>query len=354
MNVKSTIVAVTLCSPALTAPGETPLAFGPEQGSSLAKSIDMSLDFALEDFSLVVDGEDIGAIMGGFDFSMLIDSSFEVTDEYAEMGDGVPRKLVRTFDRLASDVSVSVISEFGGEDQDIASESDLEGRTVVFTWDDDAQAYTTAFASGEGETDLLEDLTEDMDFRALLPDKDVSVGESWEVPLEELECIAAPGGNVKLLPDTGEEVEDFSEMQEMFEDKFSDLGELFEGQWTCTYLGQSEDDAKLALIGIETTVEASIDLTETLLELVDMVAAEVEEELPDIQVDTADLTFEFEGAGTLAWDQSEGHFASFDLAGDLIFSADLAVSVDVEGESHSAELYLEMSGTLEESAAATE
>ena len=69
---------------------------------------------------------------------------------------------------------------------------------------------------------------------------------------------------------------------------------------------------------------------------------------------TADVAFAFEGTGTLIWNTAEGHFASFQLNGDLTFSADLAIGIEVEGESHSAELYMELGGTYENDVRASE
>ena len=77
--------------------------------------------------------------------------------------------------------------------------SELEGSTVVFTWNDDDGEYELSFPEGEeGDAELLEGLTEDMDFRALLPDGELSEGESYDIDLAGLVDVMAPGGDLKI------------------------------------------------------------------------------------------------------------------------------------------------------------
>ena len=347
MNLTRRLSYCALFAPIVMAPGEAEIEFGPEPDTSLQKSFQTAFDFSLEDFSLVVDGEDIGAIMGGFDFSMAIEQSLEVTDAYVSVGEGRPLHLMRTFDTLDNLVNVDVTSEFGGENEEIPSVSELEGRTVHFRWNEESSEYEIGFEDDEGEESLLRGLTEDMDLRVLLPSGAVSEGDTWNVPIKDLQSIAAPGGNLHLLPEDAD-LGDFSAMEEMFSEKFGDIGDLFEGQWVCTFQGLSAEDARLAEISFESTVEASVDFSEMILDVIDLFAEEAgEDEIPDITVDTADVAFEFEGSGTLIWNTADGHFHSFDLNGDTVISVDLAVSVEVAGESHAAEMYMEMSGSYE-------
>jgi hypothetical protein len=357
MNLPGRILACSLLAPVLgSSPGEQRIRFDPAPDTRLERTLETGTDFGLDDFSLVVDGEDLGAVMGGLDLSITTEERAVVQDHFVKLGAGRPAELLRTFTDLGGSVSVSFMSEFASQDQDMDCSSKLEGSAVRFLWDEEKGAYGITFENGES-SDVLEHLEEDMDCRVLLPGKEVAEGDTWEVPLLDLASIASPGGELSLLPE-GAEIEDFEEFGQLFREKIASLADLLEGSCVCTFSGLEEEDPRLAEISIAIAVEAEVDLADAILELIDTVISEIgdigEEEFPGITIETADLSFEYEGAGTLIWNVAQNRMVSLDLSGDLAFSVDFAVSVDVADESHEAELFAEMTGSMTETLVAKE
>jgi hypothetical protein len=146
---------------------------------------------------------------------------------YSAVAEGRPSKLLRTFDALSQnmDFEISVPMD-GGTPPQFDSTSALEGKTVAFTWNAEKGDYDIAFAGGEGDNDLLERLTEDMDLRVFLPAKEVAADDTWDVPLGSLKNLFSPGGDLKLRPE-GMEIDE--EQVQFFEDMFAGFGEDLEG-----------------------------------------------------------------------------------------------------------------------------
>jgi len=333
--------------------GAEKIAFHPEAGSTLHKTFLVNADFSLDELSVVVDGQDVGGMLGSLEITAQQETRYEVTDEYQELAEGRPKKLARTFDGLGSQFHMSLSSEMGGGDQDqeMKSSSELEGETVVFSWNDEKGAYDITFKDGKGDADLLEDLKEDMDLRSLLPSNEVSKDDTWKVELKDLQALAMPGGDLSLLPENSE-VD--PEQLDMFKDMFGDLGQnladLLEGECTCTFRGvREESGSRLADIGVELKIACTIDLTE----FFDKVMEKVMEragggDMPEISIETADLNLDYDGVGTLLWDLQTGHAHSFQISGDADLALDFSVSVEAQGESHAAEASLELSGTVKQ------
>jgi len=339
------LLALTALVPAGSLPEEA-IRFGPEGGARVTKSFEVTTDFVLDDLSIVVNGEDVGAMLGTFEVGAANDIAYEVTDVYVACEDGRPLELHRTFDSLSSDLSVNFMAEFGGEDMDVAGTSELEGRTVVFAWDAEEEDYSASFEDG-GDDDLLEGVTEDMDLRFLLPGAEVSEGDSWDVPLESLAGLVAPGGDLKLLPEgVNVDQEEFSaEMTELFENTFADLDDILSGDCVCTFVGVREvDGARLAEISIEIEVDGSVDLSAMLLDIIEMAGEEAGEEMPDIDIGAAELSLSVEAEGVLLWNVGANRAQELDLSGEVAFSIDLSISAEEGGESFDAELYAELGG----------
>lgn len=322
-------------------------AFSPAEGARLTKTFVVGGDFSLDEFSAIVDGQDIGAMLGSMEMSLEVQNTVTVTDTYVSSDGGRPEKLERTFDSLEGLTTVALTTDFGGEDQDMSSESELEGITVVFTWNDEEGEYEVEIEGEDDDEELLDGLVEDMDLRVFLPPGEVSVDDTWDVDLELLGDVAFPGGNLKILPeDLDEGGEDMDVFDEIFGEDFGEyLSELLEGTCVCTYKGVSEEEG-LAEINVAIEIGSAADLTDMLTQILESVADEVGEEIP-FSIELADLNLDFEGEGVLMWDLENGRISSFELNADMIVAADLGVSGDMDGASQSAELSMEMSGTYE-------
>jgi len=327
-------------APALDEP-----AFGPEAGSSLTKTFVYGGDFSLDDFTAVVGGQDIGGMLGSFEVTLELENTVTITDTYVTSADGRPTRLMRWFDAMEGVTAVAMAMDFGSEDQELASSSELEGATVVFEWNDEEGIFDVSFEDDEGDEDLLDGLVEDMDLRIFLPAGDVSPDDTWEVDLKELGDFVFPGGNLKLLPDeAGEEAfGDTDVFGDVFGDDYSDyITDLLEGSCVCTYKGTTDEGFGEILVAIE--VGSAADLSDMLTEIIETVGDAVGE-TPPITIDLADLNLDFEGEGVLLWNLAESRLASFELTGDLILAVDLGLTADVGGESQSAEISAEMSGS---------
>ena len=328
------------------------IAFRPQAGATLTKSIVTTSDLELDDLSLLVSGQDVGEMIGEISFSLEQESKIEVTDTYKACADGRPTELLRAFDALSGDMHMEFSPVPGMDMPDVSSSSELEGKTVLFRWNEEEEEYDVSFPEeGDGDQDLLEGLEEDMDLRVFLPSAEVPEDGSWTVELAGLETVLAPGGNLRMMPEDmemdREAIERFAKIFEGFAEQYSDL---LEGECTCTYKGMREEgEEKLAEIAIELEVAVTLDLTEALSQVIQ---ASLEESGAGGEVqfsfDSADLNVDFEGSGTLLWSPSAGLVHSFQISGDVTFGLDLAVSIEAMGEKQDVDASLEMSGSMEQ------
>lgn len=329
---------------AFAAPADR-VAFEVESGTSLTKTITNESELSMDDMTVAMNGEemDIASMMGGFEMNVTTNAETVVIDEYVSMGEGRPAQLNRTFETISNDTSMdaSGMPMMGGDDMSMNGTSELEGTTVVFSWDGDNEAYDVAFGEDEeSDEDLLEDLIEDLDLREFLPSESISVGDTWEVPNRAMVTILAPGGNLKVAP------EDMGEMSDMMMpgngmNPYDHLGD-FEGTINCEYVGKRGD---LAVIKVEIDVSTSNDMSEMVSEL--MEDMELPEEMPEMEMeyDTVDIELEFEGSGELIWNIAGGHYQSFELSGESLMAMDMAYTMDMGGGPMSMEMAMEMSGT---------
>jgi hypothetical protein len=189
-----------------------------------------------------------------------------------------------------------------------------------------------------------------MDLRALLPEDEVSKGDSWTIELSELAPLATPGGNLRLVPDELEGAGDmdmgfFDEMREEFSEQ---VAELFEGECVCTFKEiREEDGAKLAEISIELEIASAANVADMLMDFISTMGEQFGE-TPEVDIESADINLDFEGEGTLFWDLEAGRAASFEISGEAILGLDLAVAIEVPDGSQTIEASIELSGSYEQ------
>ena len=331
-------------------PAGEKIEFHPELGSSLQKTYTLKGDFELDQLSLVADGQDMAEMLG-LELNMRTEAKFAVTDVIEALDPGRPKKLTRTFDDLEQLMHFNVSVQMGGEPQDeeVVMSSELEGETVVFTWNAEKEEFDISFQDSEGDASLLEGLTEDMDLRAFLPDHEVAEKDTWKVELANLHSIAMPGGDLRLMPEDAElDDSDFDFLEEIGEDFREKMKDLFQGECNCMFTGiREESGVRLGEIAIQIEVASTLDLTEILTELITKLA-EFGGEMPEFSIDTADLNLDYDGEGILLWNIEGGRAHSFTLSGDAQIAFDISASVEAEGESHAFEASLEMSGGYEQ------
>jgi len=275
----------------LSARGEdvAPL-FEPEEGTVLKRVFDAQAEYGLEGITYAINGEEIEPPedMELPEFKISFREHIAVTDELESMGDGRPQVLLRTFDELSQDDDQTQ----GEETATSHSSSDLEGRKLRFTWNADDEAYDVA-AADEGELDsgMTAWLREDMDLRAVLPNREVAVGDEWSLPAELYLCFMWPGG---LLDFHGED-------EEVDEDGREVNGQTIDG---LTGSGtarleevREEDGQRLAVFHVELTIQTGID-------------QEGDGQFGPMQVHVG---MERTLTGTILWDLEHGHAHSAEL-----------------------------------------
>jgi hypothetical protein len=349
MNTKKTLLLSALLFPAVLA-FRLPAAkvrFAPAEGTSTVKTFVHESEFALDNMSVKINGQE-GPAMPEMDMTMTSNQRIVVTDEYVANRDGAPKKLRRRFDELGNDMSMVMKMEMMGQSNDqsntVKATSELTGKTVVFTWDEEAKDYRKAFDPEEGDSDLLEDLTEDMDLRVLLPKGEVAEGEEWEIDVKELGSVLAPGGNLALVPEeAGEAMGMGGNMSGM--GSLSDwLGELLEGNAKGTFAGTRKvADKEVAVIKVTAKVHGSKDMTDMVSEA--MEKAELPPGANDMKIDHMDIEFKMDSEGELLWDLAAGRMHSFEMSGPMTANIDMAMKMSVQGQNLSIEQAMEMSGT---------
>lgn len=354
MRLAATLSLAALGTPVLLAfsgPRDT-ISFHPDNGASVSKVFSTSIELDLEEMNMLMNGQSPPMDMSSVEMTISTEQSVEVVDTYGTISEGKPRKLSRSYDALTSNSSfVTDMSALGmpAVEQDIKGESELEGQTVEFSWNPEKNDFVAAWPDGiEGDTELLEGLTEEMDLRTLLPEGSVSKGDSWDVDLSALGPLLAPGGNLKIVP-VETEGDDASAMGGMSGmsglGNVNDLVDELDGTATAKYTGTSEvDGQRVAVIEFEIEVTSSQDLT-------DIVSAEMENaDLPEeagpmeMTVDFVDLEFAFKGKGTLHWAIEDGILDSFELTGRSAVVMDMGMQMSMAGTTMELEQSMELAG----------
>lgn len=341
MKHKQALLLAAIVAPlALVLPADK-VAFHPEKGSSVSKTFETKQTLELDDMTVKVNGTE-QPMPGEMQMTMEMAYTVGVTDEYGEIADGRPTTLKRTFDDISSTGNVNVdLSAFGQENQDkaIEAKSVLEGKTVVFTWDAEKKEYTKAFADKSGDAELLAGLDEDMDFRGMLPDKEVSKGDTWDIDVKLLKSVLLPGGDLKLKPEDGEEDVDMMGMGDMdFSQMFSDL---LDGTAKGEYQGTRDvEGTSCGVIHLTVKISGSRDMS-------DMVGKALEkapEGAPKPDIDHVDVEFGLDGEGELLWDLRAGYARGFTLDGTLEITMDTAMAMAMGDQKLKFDQTMEMSG----------
>jgi len=292
------------------------IVFRVKADTTLERSLKNQYSMELESMAFTMNGEELPAdAFGEVDIRIEHSETYLVTDAFEAVAEGRPQRLRRTFEELGGKESSSFSSEGEGGSDDSGYESALEGKTVVFTWNDEAERFDAAFAAGtEGDEALLAELDEDMDLRRLLPTGSVSEGDSWSVEPGAFACILDPGGDLGLEDPKGEQQD--TSVQD------AALRANLAGTITATYKGQrDEDGVKQAVIAlaVDTNTHAEQDLGP--------------EEVPEGTSGTGRVEVRFLLEGELHWDLEHGHALSFELSGENGLTTIQTITGDLDGES---------------------
>lgn len=319
--------AVCVFATAFVAPGGA-LGFHVETKSKLAKTYKSKLVVDCDEFSMSVDGNEMPMGDHAPKIHVEEEEAYQVTDTYLAVGDGRATKLERTYDALgtSSVERMTPPAVSGGEEREKKKTKScaLEGKTVVFTWNDKDDEYAAAWKEGEkGADELLEHLAGDFDLVGFLPGKTVAEGDTWELEPQLFNAILLPAGVLALKTEGDDENSDSESL-----DADLQFAKSRAGKATATYKGTREDGGvQLAVIELEAKLTAS---------------ANVERGEGVSEVSTgAELT------GELTWDVEHGHLHSVELSGTTKMNIDHKRTIEREGESHALVQSLSFSGEVE-------
>lgn len=309
------------------APVET-IKFSPKAGTAVTKSFVTTTELELDDADIRMGGNPMP--IEGMEMNQKAVQSVTVTDEYGDTADGRMAKLTRTYDAIGMESDTDMVM---GMQQSMsgAGTSGLEGKTVVFQWNEEEDEYDTKFKEGEkGDAKLLEELTFGMDLVGLLPAEEIEVGASYDIEPGALEELLAPGGNmgVEMEMDGAQ-----GGMPGMDQGQTGDLSHFFQEALDGSATGKlkevrDSEGVRLAVIELNFDVLAVADLTEA---MGDMGGGELPPGM-DISVDRMEMEMTYVGKGEMLWNLTAGHVHSIKMEGDITINMDMAMTMNGEME----------------------
>ncbi len=300
------VAAGVLLTGAAKRPGQR-MTFEPEAGLEVTRTVEQEIVLDL-DTDLSSETPD------GLEVQLKINSSLEFADTFVETEAGRFNKLSRTYNKLQTNFVQYVAMQGEGEEQSFDSGSELEGATVVFSWNADDEEYDRELTEGDIDDDLLNELESDLDLAGFLPEEEVEEDDSWDIDIETFKLLLDPGREVGITAPGSEDDED--------EDEESFLDTL-EGDVTATFGGlREDDDMTFAVINIE----AEVTGTES---------SETDIPLPDdtTLLQTEDVEYTLELEGEILWSLENNMIAKATLSGDLERAVEFNVTGEFQGQS---------------------
>ncbi|MEM8709916.1 MAG: hypothetical protein AAGG01_03110 [Planctomycetota bacterium] len=317
----------------------------PEDTASSAWTLETVREVSEASLSLMGNSQDIGS--GSTSTSTL---TLEVSEEIAKATEeGGPLVISRSYETVTVDVEREGLEESEGmviRDDDGSSE--LEGATVIFEFDEDAEDWSASFAEdSSGSEEWLEELAPRIDLASLLPGGDPpAVGDTWDIDPAHLVDLLLPGGEVVV--DTPEDSGDVPDGAISI--TVPSAGDIkghdeLEGDLTGTFQEVvAEDEGSFARIVIKVDVSAEIDIVDLLEQ-----AAEdrgVEESYNEAVLDRA-----MEGELTLLWDLKNHRAAS--LEGVLSGTEELVADWSIDAGGNNIEIQVSSSAEITKTIEAT-
>jgi len=322
--------------------GDRP-SFLPKAGTTLTKHFVQEFEMELDDMTMELDGKDVSSMAGQIQMAMKVRQKLSVTDQYEAVEGGRPTKLKRSYDAIEGNTHVSTsmaVGDMPDSENDLPMSSELEGSTVLFTWDDAGSTYDTAFEGDKGDKELLVNLDEDLDLRGLLPTSEVAKGDTWKLPIEAVKSALHPGGDTKLRPESSSGMT--GGMDQMSPSEM--IGEPT-GEFTGTYDGTREEDGvHLAVIKIAIDLKSAQDMSSKLDGIKEKMAKNMP---PGMQVDITafDTEIELTAEGELIWNLDSGLVHGLHLSGEVRTIVDVSTNMAMGDKAQSMEQSLTFSGT---------
>ncbi len=318
-------------------PAATRLEYSPTEGAQIEKTFNGEFTVFIENVDATMNGQPMPIGMDEIDPSEregVFSYSVEVLDVLKSVADGRATKLVRTYN------TVEGTAEGGGNSEE-GSFDELVGQSVEFVWDEEGELYTRSLVDEDAEVEdnLIQSLAAEIEMSGLLPEGEVSVGDTWEVPGEMMAALMVPGIDFYAASklDSEESVEIPVEILDTLRTSMEEA--IIE----CKFAGLSGDDeGELAVISYTLNAEVSLDLGDVLAEQMDEASEQMEMEMDEF---TVDLSLELEGE--LLWNVKAGRFSSYEIKGEVALDGYMTMTMgggqmELEGEAEaSAEFVVE-------------
>ncbi len=336
------LLPALLAAPFLLAlePRGDELSFHPKKDSALAKNTEISMSFELGVMSIIVDGNDMGGQIPD-DVSGTMDMSMIWTDKYIDLKDSKPLELIRSYEEMKGSMDMNAAGN--SNNNEIPDFDALSGKSIKFKWNEEKKDYDVSFHECEGEDKLLKTQQVDMDYRMMLPTKEVSVGDKWDVSTDFVRQILDGIKN-------GDMGDDEAGIQAILQDElFPQMEKMLEQfKTTCEYKGRRDED------GVDAGVIAITIAGKGDLDLKAMIESLVEEQMKNagqdvaFDISKATMGLSMTGKGEVLWNIASGHVLSAEQTADFTVNIGFDASVDAGGQSHSIEAEVEVPGKFEQ------
>jgi len=324
------------------APAETRLEYSPTKGNEIEKSFSGEFTVYIEALDVTMNGQASPLSMDEMDPSEregVFTYNLEVLDVFKGVAEGRTTELVRTYNAVEGTAE-------GGGDTEEGSFDDLVGQSVEFVWNEETEQYNRSVLDEDSdlEEDLVQSLAAEIDMSGLLPDGEVSIGDTWEVPGEMMVGLLIPGIDFDSAANVDSEA-----VGAIPDEIMSALrGSMEEAIIECKFSGLSGDgEAESAVIEYNLTAEVSLDLSEVMAEQMDEQAQQMEMEMDEFAVDLS-----LELTGEMLWNVQGHRFNSYEMSGEIALDAYMTMSMgggqmEIEGEAEAtSEFTVEGSATV--------
>jgi hypothetical protein len=285
----------------------------PEEGGTAKRSVEFSVTLELQSLTIEQNGEsqEIDA-----ETTQEIEQSWVATDTFGKTEDGRILRFMRSYEEM--DATLSVSSPEGDESSDETSE--LDGKQVVFAWDEEAEAYNRSYAEGfEGDEELLAELQDDLDLSYLLPTSELEVDESYELDVALLSEVLDFGGELQFK---GEDEEEDGNQELALDQALANLT----GTATGMFKGISgEEGARIYTLAFEFEVTGTGEASSE-LEVPDEAPMEMSGQ------ETVNVEMTWKGTAELLWDLEAKRLSAFTLEADLSVLLKNQAEMSIEGE----------------------
>lgn len=277
--------------------------YSPAAGSVIQKTWITGHQLYVDSFFHTVDGKRQAVEMR---MGLTTERTVQVVDEIGKTEEGRPLWLRRTYKDLQQVTSLTPLIE-GAERTRIDQKTPLQGASVVFTWIEEEGGYGRYYDAEESDESWLPGLSEDMDFRMLLPKHPVTPGQTWKLEASQLRDLLANAGDLHFQSEKG--------MDRMLA---RTLGTGVGGGLHRLFEGESQGEVRVTLEELDEDVAVLGVVLEKLRFVTDLGSyAEANrltrEKESGHENTTGRLFLELVGSGKLIWDRRAGHARSFEL-----------------------------------------